>query len=52
MSHRRSIIHRMRLVFLLRIYARKFPVTSAAAAIYFLTEGKGAPKDRRDRRTA
>jgi hypothetical protein len=48
----------MRLVFLLRIYARKFPVTSpaaaaaAAAAIYFLTEGKGAPKDRRDRRTA
>lgn len=41
MSHRRSIIHRLRLVSLLRIYARKFPVTSAAAAIYFSAEGKG-----------
>lgn len=36
----------MRLVFLLRIYARKFPVTSAAAAIYFSAEGKGAQRDR------
>lgn len=37
----------MRLVSLLRIYARKFPVTSAAAAaaIYFSAEEKGALRE-------